>query len=459
MVKRNWNIGRRAFLKSAGAVLLLPATAGIAHATSAKEATRQVVLGSAAPRRLCAVFVGNGVALPPPEHPIHRKWHWFPHEVGPNFELTAPLEPLRNVRDQFSVVSGLSHRALWPIYAHTTAGYFLTGADPQSPAGNSISMDQVLAEYAGSQTLYPSLTIGTEGGAGDVSRSNTMSYMQSGQAIPAIGGTPRAVFNELFSVDTRDKGAQARGFDRDRSMLDAAVQQVKSLQSRLGPDDKRRLDEYLTSVRNTETRIDRAEAWLDVPKPEVNAGLFQLDADPVSDGPAAFLDAMYQLVHTAFVTDSTRIATFQAVGEGAGAIAKDFPKTLGMDRIHHQLTHEYDKTEDGWEQWARYDQFQVERLAVFLEMLANTDDPFADGSLLDNTIVLYGSGTSETHVTKNYPIIVAGGRNMGLVHGIHRRYEGDLPFANLLLTLLQTLGVPAERFADSTGTFDLTTMA
>lgn len=459
MAKRNWRIGRRAFIQSAGATLLLPATAGMAYAAGNKELVRQVSPNAGSPRRLCAIFVGNGVAMPPPGHPIHEKWHWFPHEVGPNFALTAPLEPLHNVRDQFSVISGLSHPSLWPIYAHTTAGYFLTGADPQSPAGNSISMDQVFAEFAGSQTLYPSLTIGTEGGAGDISRSNTLSYMQSGQPIPAIGGTPRAVFNELFSVDTRDKAAQARGFDRDRSLLDAAVQQVKSFQTRLGPDDKRRLDEYLTSIRNTETRIDRAEAWLDVPKPKVDAGLFQLDADPVYDGPAAFLDAMYQLIHTAFVTDSTRIATFQAVGEGAGTIAKEFPKALGMDKIHHQLTHEYDKSEDGWEQWARYDRFQVERLAVFLEALAETDDPFADGSLLDNTIVLYGSGTSETHVTKNYPIIVAGGRNMGLAHGIHRRYEDGIPFSNLLLTLLQSLGVPAESFADSTGTFDLATTA
>lgn len=459
MVKRNWRIGRRTFLKSAGATLLLPATAGISFAAGSKEAAREVTRSSGTPRRLCAIFVGNGVALPPPENPIHEKWHWFPHEVGPNFKLTAPLEPLHNVRDQLSVVSGLSHPALWPIYAHTTAGYFLTGANPQSPAGNTISMDQVMAQYAGSHTLYPSLTIGTEGGAGDVSRSNTMSYMQSGQAIPAIGGTPRAVFNELFSVDTRDKSAQVRGFDRDRSMLDAAVQQVKTLQSRLGADDKRRLDEYLTSVRNTETRIDRAEAWLDVPKPEVDPDLFQLDADPVADGPAAFLDAMYQLVHTAFLTDSTRIVTFQAVGEGAGTIAKEFPKTLGFNNIHHALTHEYDKTEEGWEHWARYDRFQVERLAAFLETLAATDDPLAEGSLLDNTIVLYGSGTSETHVTRNYPIIVAGGRNMGLVHGIHRRYDDGVPFSNLLLTLLQTLDVPVESFADSTGTLDLTAIA
>jgi hypothetical protein len=459
MDKRNPGIGRRAFLKSAGATLLLPATAGIAYATGAKEAARQVVPSAGTPRRLCAMFVGNGVALPPPEHPTHSKWHWFPHEVGANFNLTGPLEPLHKVRDQFSVISGLSHPALRTIYAHSTAAYFLTGADPQSPAGNTISMDQVLAQYAGSQTLYPSLTIGTEGGVGDVSRSNTMSYMQNGQPIPALGGTPRAIFNELFSVDTRDKGAQVRGFDLDRSMLDAAVQQVKSLQSRLGAEDKQRLDEYLTSVRGVETRIDRAEAWLDVPKPEVSPDLFQLDADPVYDGPAAFLDAMYQLVHTAFVTDATRIVTFQAVGEGAGAIAKEFPKALGMNSIHHELTHQYDKTEEGWENWARYDQFQVARLAAFLEMLASTDDPYADGSLLDNTIVLYGSGTSATHITKNYPIIVAGGRNMGLVHGIHRQYDDSIPFANLLLTILQTLGAPDERFADSTGTLDLATMA
>jgi len=459
MVKRNSRIGRRAFLKSAGATLLLPATAGIARATTDGSLPRPLLQHAGAPRRLCAIFVGNGVAMPPPEHPTHEKWHWFPHETGPDFKLTAPLSPLKNVRDQFSVISGLSHRALWSVDAHTTAGYFLTGADPQSPAGNTISMDQVMAQFAGSKTLYPSLTIGTEGGAGDISRSNTLSYMQNGQPIPAIGGTPRAVFNELFSVDRRDKAAQTRGFQRDRSLLDAAVQQINALQTRLGPEDRRRLDEYLTSVRNTETRINRAEAWLDVPKPEVSPDSFQLDADPVTDGPAAFLDAMYQLVQTAFVTDSTRIATFQAVGEGAGAIAKDFPKALGMDNIHHQLTHEYDKTEDGWEQWARYDQFQVERFATFLESMARTDDPFAEGSLLDNTIVVYGSGTSETHVTRNFPIIVAGGRNLGLAHGTHRRYDDGVPFANLLLALLQTLDVPADSFADSTGTLDLTTIA
>lgn len=459
MVKRNFHVGRRAFLRSAGATLLLPATAGIARASTG--ATSQPVIGGGdgAPRRLCAIFVGNGVALPPAGHPAHEKWHWFPHEVGANFNLTGPLEPLQKVKDQFSVISGLSHPNLRAIYAHSTAGYFLTGADPESPAGNTVSMDQVYAQFAGSRTLYPSLTIGTEGGVGDMSRSNTMSYMQNGQPIPAIGGTPRAIFDELFSVDKRDKGAQVRGFNRDRSMLDAAVQQIVSLQSQLGSEDKARLDEYLTSIRGVETRIDRAEAWLDVPKPSVSQDLFQLDADPVQDGPAAFLDAMYQLVHTAFVTDATRIATFQAVGEGAGAIAKDFPKTLGMPSIHHALTHGYDKIEMGWEYWARYDQFQVQRLALFLEALATTDDPFTDGSLLDNTIVLYGSGTSETHVTRNYPIIVAGGRNLGLVHGIHRKYDDSIPFSNLLLSILQTLGSPSEQFSDSTGTLDLTATA
>lgn len=457
MVKRNSRVGRRAFLKSAGATLLLPATAGISHATTTTGAVQQVTSGSKPPRRLCALFVGNGVALPPPEHPDHEKWHWFPHEVGANFGLTAPLEPLRNVKDQFSVLSGLSHPALRKIYAHTTGGYFLTGAEPQSATGNTISMDQVYARHAGSQTWYPSLTMSTEGGAGDVARRNTMSFMQSGQPIPALGGTPRAVFDELFSVDTRDKGAQLRGFNRDRSMLDAAIQEITSLQSQLGAEDKVRLDEYLTSVRSLEDRIDRAEAWLDVPKPEVSPDQFQLDVDPVYDGPAAFLDSMYQLIHTAFLTDSTRIVTFQAAREGDGPIAGEFPKALGLDNGHHALSHAYDKTEDGFEKWARYDQFQVSRLAVFLEMLANTNDPFADGSLLDNTIVLYGSGTSETHITKNYPIIIAGGRNMGLTHGVHRQYDESIPFSNLLLTLLQTLGVPEERFADSTGTLDLTT--
>ena len=215
-------------------------------------------------------------------------------------------------------------------------------------------------------------------------------------------------------------------------------------------EDRIRLGQYETAIRSLEQRIERAEAWLDVPKPSVPESQFVLDTDPIQDGPTQFIDAMYQLIHSAFVTDSTRVASYAVVEESPGALACRFPEALGLPN-HHSISHD-EKSEGGFERWGQYDQYLTERFAGFLKLLDETDDPFADGSILDNTIVLYGSGTSAVHMTRNFPLILAGGRNLGLAHGEYRVFDESVPMSNLLLTLLQQLGTPVDRFSDSTGT-------
>ncbi len=437
---------RRLFLKSAGSSLLLPALPSLgglfsssAIASPAKSATP--------PKRLCFVFFGMGVSLPPEDHIAHKDWNWFPHELGRDYKLTKTLSSLAPFREDMSILSGLSHPRTRTMYSHSTGGYFLSGADPESPGGNSISADQVYAAYEGANTRYPYMMMSTEGGVGDFREPNTMSYSSSGQPIPSIG-TPRAVFNEMFGVQEGNRASIERAYGRDRSILDAVSPDINRLDKTLAHEDKARLDQYLTAIREMEARIDRAQDWLDVPKPNVAEDQFKLDIDPIQDGPTGFIDAMYQLITTAFLTDSTRMVNFLKVNESPGGLAGRFPEALGLPG-HHSLSHEFNE-EGGYERWAQYDAYLAERLSGFLTQLSETDDPYAEGSLLDNTLVLYGSGTSTVHNTRNFPLILAGGKNMGIKHGEFHRFDESVPMSNLLLTLLQQTGTPIESFSDST---------
>ncbi len=438
------HVDRRSLIKTAGATLLLPAFSSLSRASSPSQSP---------PRRLCVIFFGNGVSLAPLGHE-HQDWHWFPRETGLNYNFTKPLEPLVPLRDQFSILSGLSHPVLRSVYAHNTGAYFLTGADQRLPTGNTISADQVHAQYEGIHTRYPSLVLASEGGIGDYQRSHTLSFTETGQPIPPLA-MPRNVYNELFSVDQSDPKTLRRTLQRNRSILDTAVAELKSTRASLGAADKRKLDQYLGSVRGIEEGLNRADAWIDREKVQLPADQFDLDADPTV-GPKDFIDSMYSLIRAAFETDSTRTITFVKRREIAGGLANNFPRSIGLPS-HHTLSHAT-KEKNGYLNWAKYDRFLSERFHGFLKQMAETEDPIADGSLLDNTIVLYGSGTSHTHVTHNYPLILAGGKNMGLKHGSHHHFakQGeDQPLNNLLLTLLNQAGVEIDRFGDSTGAFDV----
>lgn len=439
-----FNLNRRTFLKSAGSSLLLPALpsiiSGNAHGSTELAAS---------PKRLCCIFFGMGVSLPPEEHVAHKDWHWFPHEYGTNYHFTRSTAALEPFRQQISFLSGLSHPRTRSIYAHSTGGYFLSGADPLSPIGNSISADQVYAMHVGAQTRYPYITMGSEAGIGDFRRPNTMSYTDSGQPIPSMG-TPRAVFDELFGLQNVDNKQLKLSYQRDRSILDSVAPELSQLHKNMASEDKSRMEQYLSAIRSLENRLHRAEDWLKVPKPQIDGKQFVLDTDPIQDGPTSFIDSMYQLIHTAFVTDSTRVVAYQKVKESAGGLAARFPEALDLPH-HHTMSHEFNK-EGGYQRWGTYDAYLTSRFAGFLKLMQQTDDPYAEGSLLDNTIILYGSGTSTVHNTRNFPLIVAGGGNLGFSHGAHHLFDESIPMTNLLLTILQQLGTPITSFSDSTGT-------
>ena len=189
------SISRRTFLRAGSASLLLPALSSLPLPAFASGGGSS----SAPPGRLCFVFFGMGVSLPPEGHVAYTDWHWLPHQTGGDYKLNKSLESLAPFRDKMSILGGLSHPRTRTMYAHSTGAYFLSGADPEAPGGNSISADQAFANHFGSDTRYPYITMSTEGGIGDFREPHTLSYSGTGQPIPSIGG-PRALFNELFSV-------------------------------------------------------------------------------------------------------------------------------------------------------------------------------------------------------------------------------------------------------------------
>ena len=399
------------------------------------------------PKRFCCIFFPNGVSLPPKDHPAHQQWHWFPHETGDGYSFTQTLKPLRGHRDELTILSGLSHPAMRSSIAHITADSFLTGADSSRVYKNSISLDQVIANRIGSQTRFASLALSSDGGIGAPGRAKTLSFSASGRPIPSLSN-PRMIFARLFGVEKQSVEEQRRAFGRDRSILDNVLEETAILKRHLSTGDRRRLEEYTNSVREIEKRLESADRWLDAQVPAIDASEFELDVSPRDDA-EDYIRAILDLIYLAFATDSTRSITYQITSEDAKGIGDHFPKSLGLAG-HHALSHGTGK-ERGYKDWATYDRFLARQLAYLLDRLAKTDDPTQQGSLLDNTIVLYGCSTSKTHRAENYPLVLAGGREMGLQHGQHRRFDQDqFRLSDLFVTLLQHLEIDEDRFADST---------
>jgi hypothetical protein len=401
------------------------------------------------PRRFCAVYWPFGVVAAPAES--EQNWGWFPTGSGKDFQFTDVLASMEPLRENVSVIGGISHPNGWSMGGHDTGDIFLTGAKLDTGSFvNTISLDQLVAEKIGNDTRYGSLTLSSDGGVGEPTRSMTLAFSREGRPIPALS-SPRQIYDRLFG---QEQGASAekqrRRLENATSMLNRVLEHSKSLNRRLGKQDQKKLDEYLSSVRAVEQRIDRAESWLDIPKPAVDEK--SLDVDATQEGPREYIKAIYDLMSLAFRTDSTRVATYM-VGQVAGAttIANAFPACLGLPGNWHGLAHGARK-KGGAEKLGRFDQFLAQNHARFLQSLADAQE--GDGSVLDRTLVLYGSSNSRTHNNHNYPLLLAGGRSLGVKHGQYLRYnEKDMRLSNLFLTMLDRLGVPAERFADSTGEF------
>jgi hypothetical protein len=304
----------------------------------------------------------------------------------------------------------------------------------------------LIARRVGIQTRFASLTLSSDGGVGAPGRTQTLSFSASGRPIPSLS-EPRVIFNRLFGVKGHSIEEQRRAFGRDRSILDSVLSETATLARHLSADDRRRLDEYTASVREIEQRLEHADLWLDVQTPRVNASDLNLDVT-ARDSAEEYIRVVFDLMYLAFLTDSTRSITYQITSEDAKGIGDRFPMSIGL-MGHHSLSHGTSE-EKGFENWARYDRFLANQFAYFVARLRSTDDPLQEGTLLDHTIVLYGCSTSKTHLARNYPLILAGGKAMGFRHGQHRLFDEEKhPLSDLYVTILQQLGLDIVQFADS----------
>ena len=431
-------IDRRAFLKGVGGVALaLP----VLDAMGA-EVTEQI------PRRFCAIYTANGMSLPKSEHGLDE-WNWFPTaEREGQFVFGKSTEPLSPYRKQLSFMGGLYHPSGPKADPHVCSDMWLTGAplhNPKPGTYNSVGLDQVVALHTKQHCRQPSLVLSIDAGTGFLSRTGTISYSLEGRPIPAENN-PRRIFNRLFLGDRASAQSERDNLQRRIKLVDAVVESARSLDQQLAKSDRERMDQYLTSLNEVESRLIASERWIDIPLKKQDYGHLNLDA--TSEGePAEYYRTMFDLIALAFDADITRSVAFMLNREDGMGISDTFPLKLGLSKTHHNLSHAGDK--DGQLQFAKYDLFLSQQLAHFFERLICYKD--RNGSVLDNTIVLFGSGASTTHTPRNLPTLIAGGANAGLEHGTYWR-NGETRMSNVYLSILRSLGIEQESFADSTGT-------
>jgi hypothetical protein len=441
MSHKSWHLDRRTFLRGAGVSLALPWMECMANADERPAAPESN------PKRFCAMYFGFGVGLPK-EDGENANWRWFPKGEGRDFQFTEVLKPLETHREKLSVLGGLSHPNGRRMGGHDTGDTFLTGAFLNNKfLTNTISADQVAAQAFGDQTRFSSLVLSTDGGVGEPTRSSTLSYNDKGRPLPALN-QPQQIFDRFFGAGDADTIAARRRLKSASGMLDRVLEDSNSLRNRLGTQDREKLDEYLASVRQIEQGVERSQRWLEIPRPELRdeeRDMLNLDAD--DKAPLLFIRTMYDLIYLAFRTDSTRVATYQITNMAdCSSKAAKFPQLQGFKDSLHTLAHDWDKP-GGAEKLGRWDQFMAEQFAYFLARLDSAKE--ANGSVLDNSVILYGSSNSTTHDNNNYPLVLAGGGELGVQHGQFLKFSDKVPMANLLATMLHRIGAPCEKFADS----------
>ena len=436
----NKPLSRRFVLRGTAAALSLPLLeAMVPRALAASSRFKPRSKTSAVTPRWISCYVPNGVNI----------FDWVPKDHGSGYTLSPSLKVLEAHREHFTVLSGLGHLAAKG--GHTGADTWLTAADlsavPGSDYTNTVSADQLVAEHHTKHTRFSSIQMGDMSGTGAAGHSHTLSFSRAGTPLPTLA-SPRAIFERLFVPDTAlDRSQALQQLAVEKSILDSVLGDAKALKQSLGNADQRKLDEYLTSVRETEGRVQRLTNWVDVPKADERGDDLALGSMPANahDRPL-WLDTMLELAYLAFVTDSTRVITFEWSREASGF--------GGSGENHHELSH-HGGDSGMLKQLAGIDRFHLQRLGHLLSLLQST--PEADGSMLDRTMVLYGSGMNSgqggEHSPKNLPTLLAGGTALGLRHGQHLTFDEDdhPPLSNLLLKIVQSMGVEADAFADSSG--------
>ena len=435
-MSQTFKLDRRAFLKgTAGMTLALPVLEAMGKDVAEKT-----------PRRFCALYTANGMSLPHAKHGIDE-WSWFPRaEQDGEFVFGKSTEAFAPFRQQLSFMGGLYHPNGPKSDPHVCSDMWLTGAplqDPKREVYNSVALDQVVAKHTKQFCRQPSLVMSVDAGVGFLSRTGTISYSSTGKPIPAENN-PRQIFNRLFRADRASMEAQRKNLKRRIKLVDAVLEQAKSLNQSLGKSDREKMDQYLTSLNEVEERLVASEKWIDIPLKKQDHSHLELDAHSEGD-PGEYYRTMFDLIALAFDADITRSIAFMLNREDGMGISDTFPIKLGIKRTHHSLSHAQDK--DGQLMFAKYDQFLTEQLVHFFKRLQGYKEN--QGTVLDNTIVLYGSGASTTHLPENLPTLVAGGANMGLKHDQYWR-NGKTQMSDVFLSVLHSLGVDEETFADST---------
>ena len=457
------SLHRRSFLRASGLALALPWLETFAADSPASEDT---------PKRFVSIYHPDGVGLPLKTDPAWKDWSWFPRGGEKDFRLTRVLDVLEPLRNEITIYSGLSHPAVRKVHGHSNADQYLTGAATGGHGAyrNSISIDQVYAAQAGEFTRHASLVMSTNGGIGGPRGAQTQSFNRQGRPIPAMN-KPKQIFDMLFVASGKDAAAKLA---RSKSALDLLISNTRSLGKKLSSHDQQTLQQYLDALRDTEIKLAKAQKWIDTPVPQVDTANLDLDADPKEA--RLYFQAMYELIYLSFLSDSTRVATFQLGRENGEGPHDLLSRAVGLGGAHG-LTHSVKKP-DGWKNLGTYNRYQAEEFGRFAQKLKDTQEPNGNGNMLDNTFAMHGSASSSFHLSRNYPIISAGGKNLGFKNGRYLKlgkgnkdnqanagivtdagWNGrieaeELPLARLFVTVLQRLGVETESFAGTTGTLN-----
>jgi hypothetical protein len=429
---------RRAFLRGTGAAIALPWLEAML--------TRRAMAASAGdlPRRVGFVFFPNGAIMP----------DWKIDQTGKDFEFSKTLKPLEPHRDSLLVLSGLAHDKARANgdgagdHARSCAA-FLTGMQPKKTSGDiraGQSIDQLIADRIGRETRLPSLEIGIEGGrqAGSCDSGYSCAYSNSvswkSAATPMGKETnPKTVFHRLFGKNEDRKAEAERDFYR-KSVLDFVIDDTQKLTTQLGQSDRRKLDEYLTSVREVEQRIAATANKSEVGPPEdfvVPTG--------TPDDLTEHIKLMYDLMLLAFQTDTTRVSTFMLANEGSNRVYRP----IGLNEGHHQMSHHRNDA-DKVAKLQKIDQYLVQQFADFLGRMKEIKE--GERTLLDQTMLVYGCAISDgnRHKHEDLPILVAGGGGGTVRTGRHLRID-ETPMANLFLSIADRMGVDdVKSFGDST---------
>jgi hypothetical protein len=349
---QSWHLDRRTFLLGSGVSMALPYMEAMGNQTAPSEL----------PARMCAMYFPFGVGLPKEGSDLH-KWRWFPNGEGKDFTFNESLKPLESVRESVTIIGGMSHPNGRRMGGHDTGDTFLTGAlFDKKLLHNTVSVDQVAAAAIGSQTRYSSLTMSTDGGVGEPTRSSTLSYDTKGRPIPALN-QPLMIFNRLFGLADEDLKRHQRRLRSASSMLDLVMEDSNSLRRKLGRHDQGKLDEYLSSVRQIEQRVKRTQRWLDIPLPLLtDEERSQLKLESDKEAPQEYMRTMYDLMWLAFKSDSTRVATYQIASMAdASSVAGPFPFREGFKANLHTLAHGWNKP-DGAVALGKWDKFMTDQL-------------------------------------------------------------------------------------------------